>query len=293
MKIATVMNEGTEQALPEVGQRLRAARAKVGMTRKQLASASGTSERYLAHLEAGAGNPSLSVMGALAQALDLAVVDLLPMGGERNARIAELVAAVRRLGADRCEALDGWLTQHAALDGTKARRIVLIGLRGAGKSSLGAEVANRIGFPFFEISKEVERAYGAAIGLLIEFSGQSAVRRYESEVWERIVAANDRAIIAAPGHIVADGVLYSRVLETAHSIWLKASPDDHMSRVMKQGDMRPMAANRAAMDDLRAILDARSGEYAKTDLQLDTSPQDFAETAALLETEIRSIVRSH
>jgi XRE family aerobic/anaerobic benzoate catabolism transcriptional regulator len=283
-------NEATDPAHPEVGQRLRAARARVGMTRKQLASASGTSERYLAHLEAGTGNPSLTVMGAVAQALDLAIADLLPMGGERNPRTAELVAAVRRLGPERREELSAWLAQHAMLDGTRAQRIVLIGLRGAGKSSLGAEVAERIGYPFFEVSKEVERAYGGAMGLLIEFSGQSAVRRYESEVWDQIVASHDRAVIAAPGGIVADGALYSRVLETAHSIWLRADPEDHMSRVMQQGDMRPMAANRAAMDDLRAILEARSGEYAKADFQLETSTQDFNATVTLLETQIRAII---
>lgn len=290
MKIATATNDGADLAHPEVGQRLRAARAKVGMTRKQLAGASGTSERYLAHLEAGTGNPSLTVMGALAQALDLAVADLMPMGGERDQLLADLVAAVRRLGPDRRDELSSWLAQYAALDGTKANRIVLIGLRGAGKSSLGADVAERIGYPFFEISKEVERAYGGAMGLLIEFSGQSAVRRYESDVWEQIVANNDRAVIAAPGGIVADGALYSRVLETAHSVWLRATPEDHMGRVMKQGDMRPMAANRAAMEDLRAILDARSGEYAKADFQIETSSQGFAETVKLLEAQIKAIV---
>ena len=290
MKPAAVSNDAAELAHPEVGQRLRAARAKVGMTRKQLATASGTSERYLAHLEAGTGNPSLTVMGTLAAALDLAVADLMPMGGERDPSMAELVAAVRRLGPDRRGELSSWLAQYAALDGTKANRVVLIGLRGAGKSSLGAEAAERIGYPFFEISKEVERAYGGAMGLLIEFSGQSAVRRYESEVWENIVANNERAVIAAPGGIVADGALYSRVLETAHSIWLRATPEDHMQRVMKQGDMRPMAANRAAMEDLRAILDARSGEYAKADFQIETSSQGFAETVKLLEAQIRVIV---
>jgi XRE family aerobic/anaerobic benzoate catabolism transcriptional regulator len=291
MGVDQVPEAAGENVHPEVGRRLRAARARVGMTRKQLAQASHTSERYLAHLEAGTGNPSLGVITGLAESLGIAVADLIPMGGELDQRRADVIGAVRRLAPDRLDALDLWLGEHASLGGAKASRIVLIGLRGAGKSSLGAEVAGSMGFPFFEISKEVERSYGGAIGTLIEFSGQGAVRRYESEVWEGIIAENDRAIIAAPGHIVADGALYSRVLETANSIWLQATPEDHMQRVIDQGDLRPMVANRGAMDDLRAILAARSTSYSLADLQLDTSKQDFESTAKLLESEIRTILR--
>ncbi len=275
----------------EVGRRLRAARARAGMTRKQLAQVSETSERYLAHLEAGTGNPSLGVISGLAGALDIAVADLIPFGGERGRRHADVIAAVRKLAPDRLDALDIWLSEHASLGGAKASRVVLVGLRGAGKSSLGAEVSEKLGFPFFEISKEVERLYGGAIGTLIEFSGQGAVRRYESDIWERLVAENDRAIIAAPGHIVADGALYSRVLDTAHSIWLEATPEDHMQRVIDQGDLRPIVANRSAMDDLRSILAARSTSYAMADRQLNTSAQDFDATARLLEDEVRALLR--
>jgi XRE family transcriptional regulator, aerobic/anaerobic benzoate catabolism transcriptional regulator len=275
---------------PELAQRLRTARAKIGMTRKQLAQASDTSERYLARLEAGTGNPSLSVMIALARALDLSVADLMPLGGERDQRRADVIAAVRRLPNDKLETLQAWLAQNASLGGTKAKRIVLIGLRGAGKSSLGARLAERIGYPFFEISKEVEKVYGAGMRLLIEFGGQGAVRHYESEVWEKIVSDYDRAIIAAPGGIVADETLYSRVLETAHSIWLEASPEDHMARVVKQGDLRPMTANLAAMEDLRSILEARSAEYGRTEKRFNTSRQDFGTSVGLLENEARELL---
>jgi XRE family aerobic/anaerobic benzoate catabolism transcriptional regulator len=276
----------------DIGQRLRAARARIGMTRKQLVQASGASERYLALLETGAGNPSLSVVAALAEALGLAVADLIPLGGERDPRRADLTAAVRRLPDNRLDALEAWLAEHGSLGGVKAGRIVLVGLRGAGKTSLGAALAERLAVPFFEVSKEVEKAYGGSMGVLIEFSGQGALRRHESEVWEQIIASHNRAVIAAPGHIVADGTLYGRVLETARSIWLQATPEDHMTRVVAQGDLRPMESNRSAMADLRAILDARSAEYARADARLQTSAQDFAATTDLLEAEARRLLRT-
>lgn len=274
----------------ELGDRLRAGRARAGMTRKQLASRSQTSERYLAHLEAGVGNPSLAMLITLARALDLAVADLLPDNGERNPTVGNLVGVVRRLPVDRLATLAHWLDAQTPEASSKARRIVLLGLRGAGKSTLGAELATRLGFPFYEISKEVERDYGGRIGLLIELGGQGSLRRLEEEVWERIVSRQECAVIAAPGGIVANGPLYSRVLESAHSIWLQASPEDHMNRVIEQGDMRPMAANRAAMSDLRLILASRAGDYARADAQLNTSAQGFAATADALELRSRAIL---
>jgi XRE family transcriptional regulator, aerobic/anaerobic benzoate catabolism transcriptional regulator len=267
----------------EVAHRIRAARAKIGMTRRQLALASGTSERYLAHLEQGIGNPSLGVLAGLADTLDIALAELLPRGGERSKAQAEAAGLLRRLPEARLAALLDQLRHSQQTPSAKARRIVLVGLRGAGKSSLGAALAGRLGIKFIEISHEVERAYGAEIGLLIELSGQSALRRYEREAWERIVAAHSAVVIGAPGGIVADPALYDRLLASAHSIWLQATPDDHMSRVMAQGDFRPMASNRGAMADLKAILAARSGDYVRADATLDTSSQDFDATLALLE----------
>lgn len=267
----------------EVGQNLRAARARTGMTRKQLARISGTSERYLAHLEAGSGNPSLEVLNALADALDLPLVDLLPLGGERSVAYARATAALRRVPAERLPAFHDWLGQAEGV-GDKGRRIVLVGLRGAGKSALGELLAQRLEMPFVEMSKAVEAAYGGDIGLLIELGGQGALRQYERDVWEDIIASHPAAVIAAPGGIVADGPLYDRLLASAHSIWLQASPEDHMKRVMAQGDFRPMASNRGAMADLKAILEARSAEYARADAALNTSARNLAATADSLES---------
>jgi XRE family aerobic/anaerobic benzoate catabolism transcriptional regulator len=182
------------------------------------------------------------------------------------------------------------LRHSAGANGAKARRIVLVGLRGAGKSALGRALADRLSVPFLEVSKEVERAYGGEIGLLIEMSGQGALRRYEDEAWEAIRSGHEAAVIAAPGGIVAEGALYDRVLATAHSVWLQATPEDHMARVMAQGDFRPMASNRGAMADLKAILDARSPDYARAAAHLDTSSQGFDATLALLDTVARSLI---
>lgn len=274
----------------EVGARVRSARAKVGMTRRQLAIASGASERYLAQIEAGVANPSLSVLTSLADALDMAVADLLPTGGERSAVYMEAAAALRRLPLEGLQAFDRWISGRPGEDLAKGRRIVLLGLRGAGKSSLGAALAERMQMPFLEISKQIELTYGAEIGLLIELSGQAALRRYESEVWEAVRQKYNAAIVAAPGSIVANPSVFDRILATSHSVWLKATPEDHMERVMAQGDFRPMASNPTAMADLKAILHARSGEYARADTHLETSKQGFSETLNILEDKTRELI---
>jgi len=273
-----------------LAERVRAARAKIGMTRKQLAQSSGASLRYLANIEQGAGNPSLGLMTSLASALDIALAELLPRGGELSSLRADAAAALRRLPESQLESLLDRLRAAQPTPRAKARRIVLVGMRGAGKSTLGVQLARRLGMPFFEISQEVERAYGAEIGLLIELSGQSALRRYERAAWEMIVQRHDEAVIGAPGGIVADPTLYDRLLSSAHSIWLQASPEDHMSRVMAQGDFRPMASNRDAMNDLKAILTARSSDYARADAPLDTSRQTLDATLAELERVARGLI---
>ena len=280
---------GFGRGAAELAERVRAARAKIGMTRKQLAAASGASERYLANIEQGVGNPSLSLLSSLATALDMALAELLPLGGEQGELRAQTAAALRRLPEGRLPSILEALRSPVAADVGKAHRMVLVGLRGAGKSSLGAALAKRLGVPFFEISHEVERAYGADIGALLELSGQSALRRYERDVWEAIVERESAAVIGAPGAIVAEPTLYERLLASAHSVWLQATPEDHMSRVIAQGDFRPMADNRSAMNDLKAILAARAADYARCDATLNTSEQDFDATVERLEMIARRL----
>jgi XRE family transcriptional regulator, aerobic/anaerobic benzoate catabolism transcriptional regulator len=273
----------------DMAQRLRALRARAGFTRKQLSAAAHASERYLAHLEAGTGNPSVEMLINIADALDISVAELLPLGGERASAMAEAAQLLRRLPKARLEAAMEWLVQPMTGPIGKARRISLIGLRGAGKSSLGAGLAERLGVPFFEISKEVERRYGGTIGVLLEMNGPPALHRYEADVLEEICHSHTRAIIAAPGAIVSNGPLYDQLLGASWSVWLQAKPEDHMNRVIAQGDLRPIAGNRAAMTDLKAILAAREADYARADTRLDTSGQGFGPTLDALEAITRSL----
>jgi XRE family aerobic/anaerobic benzoate catabolism transcriptional regulator len=205
--------------------------------------------------------------------------------------MAHVAQLLRRMPPERIRATLDWLGESPVGLGGKGRRVALIGLRGAGKSSLGQALAERINAPFFEVSKEIERRYGGTIGLLLEINGPSALGRYEAEVLEEICQNNGSAVIAAPGAIVADGKLYEQLRRSAWTVWLQASPEDHMQRVVAQGDLRPMSGNRAAMADLKSILSAREADYARADARLDTSSQDFAQTLDLLEGIVASLPR--
>jgi XRE family aerobic/anaerobic benzoate catabolism transcriptional regulator len=231
--------------LREIGAHVRKERAKRGMTRKMLAEQCQTSERYLAQIELGAANPSVLVLDSVARALDLDPIDLMPSG---RARRAPYLRSANR-----------------------ARRIALIGLRGAGKSTLGAALAKRLAMPFVEIDKVIEQKHGATAATLFEVYGHGAFRRYERECLAGIVASHVSAVIATAGGIVADEETFARLLDETHVVWVQASPSEHMRRVMEQGDFRPMQHNRDAMKDLVAILDARAPSYGRADATLDTS----------------------
>lgn len=228
---------------------------------------------------------------AVSEALGIATADLMPMGGERDPDVAHVAQLLRRMAPDRINATLEWLGEKPVELGGKGHRIALIGLRGAGKSSLGKALAARMNVPFFEISKEVERRYGGTIGVLLEINGPGALHRYEAEVLEEICQANSSAVIAAPGAVVANGKLFDQLLRSAWTVWLQAEPEDHMDRVVAQGDLRPMSGNRAAMADLKNILAARESDYARADARLDTSQQDFDRTLGLLDGIARSIAK--
>jgi XRE family aerobic/anaerobic benzoate catabolism transcriptional regulator len=236
--------------LREIGTRVHTERLKRGATRKMLAAQCQTSERYLAQIELGEANPSVLVLDAIARALDLDSIDLMPAGRSRAAPTGPA---------------------------ERARRIALIGLRGAGKSTLGGALAQRLGAPFLEIDKMIEREHGAPAATLFEVYGQGTFRRYERECLQRIVATHESAVIATAGGIVADEGTFAQLLEETHVVWLQASPAEHMRRVMEQGDFRPMAHNRDAMKDLVAILDARSPLYGRAHARLDTSSRDVGQ----------------
>ncbi len=257
----------------EIGRLVRLGRARRGMTRRQLAQESQTSERYLAQIEGGAGNPSVIVMRSIADALELPMTDLLPPNAARPpayARALDLLGRVPQAELPAvAETIARKLDRGAVAD--RGRRIALVGLRGAGKSTLGKGLAERLGCPFIELNRLVEQEYGASMPLLIEMSGISTFRRYERACLERALAEHEHAVIATAGGIVSNPETYALLLRRAHTVWVSARPDEHMSRVMRQGDFRPMAHNREAMADLLAILESRRADYARAETTLDTS----------------------
>jgi XRE family aerobic/anaerobic benzoate catabolism transcriptional regulator len=270
--------------LAAIGREVRRQRAKRGMTRRQLALASETSERYLAQIESGAGNPSASVIRAVAQALDLPAAALLPVTGARTAALGAVLDLVAQVPeselAELAKLIEARVKRVAGAD--RARRIALVGLRGAGKSTLGRMLARHLGWPFIELDRVVEEDYGASIPDLIEMAGTATFRRHEKSALERVVAAHEAAVITTAGGIVSDPETYALLLRRSHTIWIKARPEDHMSRVMAQGDFRPMAQNRAAMADLLAILEARRADYARAEAEVDTSGAALEQSFAAL-----------
>jgi XRE family aerobic/anaerobic benzoate catabolism transcriptional regulator len=270
--------------LAAIGREVRRARAKRGMTRRQLAQASETSERYLAQIESGAGNPSVSVLRAIALALELPIVALLAETAAPNTALGAILDLLAQVPESELPHLTKLIEARVARPehADQARRIALVGLRGAGKSTLGRKLAEHLGWPFIELDRVVEEDYGARIPDLIEMAGVTTFRRQERSALERVIAANESAVITTAGGIVSSRETYTLLLRRTYTIWIKARPEDHMGRVMAQGDFRPMAQNRAAMADLVAILEARRADYARAQAELDTSGDTVEQSSAKL-----------
>jgi XRE family aerobic/anaerobic benzoate catabolism transcriptional regulator len=228
------------------------------------------------------------VMRAIADALEMPMFELLPQTGGVAAPYARIIDLLGRVPpsdlAAIVEIVERQIAPMAAAD--RARRIGLVGLRGAGKSTLGKLLAEKLGVPFIELNRKVEQEYGATVPLLIEMSGIATFRRYERACLERAIAENESAVIATAGGIVSNPETYGLLLRRTHTVWISAQPEEHMGRVMKQGDFRPMAKNREAMADLHSILESRRADYARAELNLDTSgatiPQSFAKLSKLV-----------
>lgn len=272
-----------------VGDRIRLARARRGMTRRILSRDSGVSERYIAQLEGGTGNVSILLLRAIARALAVPIPDLLAESTDQSAEWQQLHGLFQRLNdQQRHEACAVLVDRFATtMPAERDRRVALIGLRGAGKSSLGRLLAESRRVPFFEINREIEREAGLGLNEVFELHGQAGFRRMERSVVERLVASHPEMVIAAGGSVVADMAMFERLLAQCRVVWVRASPEEHMQRVIDQGDLRPMQDNRQAMADLRAILASREALYARADLTLDTSgrsvAQSFAELQILLQ----------
>ena len=265
--------------LQRLADRVRLARARRGMSRRLLAEQSGLSERYIAMVESGSGNLSILLLRAIAGALGLSPVDLLIDRPE--APIDTLIARLTEAQLHDAHAL---LTRHFTVHAPPGRetRVALIGLRGAGKSTLGRMLAEARGVPFHELGHAVEREAKAALKDIFALHGQTGFRRLERDALERLLADAGPCVIAAGGGIVATPPTYNLLLRACRTIWVRASPDEHMRRVRAQGDLRPMRQTRSAMDDLRAILAAREPLYARADLVLDTTGQTLEASFAEL-----------
>jgi len=280
-------------ALVALGERVRSLRSRRGMTRKALALAADVSERHLANLEYGIGNASFLVLLQVTQALQCTLAELI--GDVTTASpewllIRELLehrdeATLRRVR----EAIGAVLGNGAANAGRAQRssRIALIGLRGAGKSTLGRLLAEDLDYPFVELSREIEKFAGCSISEIQGLYGQNAYRRYERRAVEEAIQIYPEAVIATPGGLVSDAATFNLLLTHCTTVWLKASPEDHMNRVIAQGDMRPMADSKEAMEDLKGILAGRAAFYSKADFRLDTSAQGLDITFQ----ELRGLVR--
>ncbi|NWG25348.1 MAG: helix-turn-helix transcriptional regulator [Pseudorhodoplanes sp.] len=273
----------------EIGQLVRRGRAKRGLTRRQLAQDSGISERYLAQIESGQGNPSVIVMKAIADVFEVPVFELLPHATPNNIAMAGIIDRLSRVPQAELPPIAAMIEQRVRHDGAldRARRIALVGLRGAGKSTLGKRLAERLNVPFVELNRVVEQDYGASVSTLIEMSGVATFRRYERACLEKVIEENDAVVIATAGGIVASAETYALLLRRTHTIWLRAAPQDHMSRVIEQGDFRPMAQNREAMSDLVAILEARRADYAQAEAELETSGDSVEESTRKLEKLVK------
>ena len=286
--------EARHPFLVALGERVRTLRSRRGMTRKAVAVAADVSERHLANLEYGVGNASILVLLDVARALQCSLAELL---GDVTTTSPEWLM-LRELLENRDEAtlhrvrvavgeLLGTGGANASHGRQRSPQVALIGLRGAGKSTLGAMLAEDLGFPFVELSREIEKFAGCSINEIQALYGQNAYRRYERRALEEAIQIYPEAVIATPGGLVSDAATFNLLLAHCTTVWLQADPEDHMKRVAAQGDLRPMAASREAMDDLRRILSGRAAFYSKAEFRVDTSAQPLEPTFL----QLRGVVR--
>ncbi len=277
-----------------LGERVRTLRSRRGMTRKAVAHAADVSERHLANLEYGTGNASILVLLQVAGALHCSLSELLgdvTTSSPEWLLIRELLehrndADLRRARVAIGSLFDG-ASSAAGGDANKGTRIALVGLRGAGKSTLGRRLADDLGFAFVELSREIEQFAGCSIHEIHALYGTPAYRRYERRALEETIQLYPEVVIATPGGLVSDAANFNLLLGHCRTVWLQAEPSDHMARVAAQGDLRPMAASQEAMEDLKRILAGRSAFYAKADLSFNTSGLTEAEAVEGLQTQVR------
>src|SRR6476660_1331860 len=271
--------------LEQLGQRVRTMRALRGMSRKVLAKVSGISERYIAQLESGKGNVSIVLLRRVSDAMGAHLEDLIPASEPAPdwPVIRDLLrkAAPTQI-AQAKDILSGQGGAASALRRTPFAGIALIGLRGAGKSTLGKMLARKIGWSFVELNKEIEAQNGLSVAEIIALYGQEGFRRMEQAALGQLLARKELMVLATGGGIVSEPLTFDLILSSFYTIWIKADPEEHMARVRGQGDLRPMADDRSAMAELRNILVSREPLYARASAVVDTAGLSVNDAASRL-----------
>ncbi|MGB3243327.1 MAG: helix-turn-helix transcriptional regulator [Sulfitobacter sp.] len=274
--------------LARIARRVAQARKQRKLPRRLLSEMSGVSPRYLAQLEAGEGNISVMLLARVADALEIRIDQLLA----DDVPLDHDVLGVATLYAQAPPAIRAQVRgllapQNPAV--LRAGRICLIGLRGAGKSTLGRMAGEMLNIPFVELGKEIEAETDMPLSEVMALYGLEGYRRMEAEALERVSAQYDRVILAVAGGIVVEPATYARLLEQFHSVWIRTSAPEHMQRVRAQGDVRPMQGNPAAMSQLNQLLEARTPLYCQAEAQVDTSNR--AERSSL--NDLMKIIAHH
>ena len=276
--------------LDQLGQRVRRMRGLAGMSRKVLAEVSGISERYIAQLESGKGNVSIVLLRRIAYAINAALEDLIP-GDEPSPDWPVIRDLLKKAGASQIAQVKELLAGGASAPLRRSfSGIALIGLRGAGKSTLGRMLAEHIGWSFVELNKEIERQNGLSVAEIIALYGQEGFRRMEQAALVQLLARKELMVLATGGGIVSEPVTFDLILNSFYTIWLKAEPEEHMARVRKQGDLRPMADDRSAMAELRNILVSREPLYARANAVVDTAGLSVDAAAARLGEAVKPVI---
>jgi len=281
--------------LHRLGERVRTLRNQRGMTRKALAAHAKVSERYLAQLEVGKGNCSIVLLRRIARAIGLPVTQLVQEGAEPALDLVLLSQFLERLSPPALAEARDLLLRHFSEPSERRRRIALIGLRGGGKSTLGRLLAERLDVPFVELDREIERRSGANLSEIFDMFGQETFRRAEREALDDVLRRHQQFVIATSGSIVTEPSTLEWLLASCFTVWVRAEPDEHMKRVMAQGDMRPMANNVRAMEDLVSILKSREPLYAKAEAVVTTTgktpEQNLAELLRVIAVPAANIAR--
>ncbi len=284
---ATASPEG--DFLLSLGKRVRELRSRRGMTRKMVAREAEVSERHLAQLEAGEGNVSIVLLRRIAAALNVSLVELFTPESEETSEKQLIRRFLERLPDHRLkDVVSRLIRDFGPEEKLRRTRIALIGLRGAGKSTLGSKLAGESKIPFIELDREIEKDTGMPLAEIFSLYGQSGYRAIERRTLEKVLNERERAVLSVGGGMVSEKETFDYLLSNCYTVWIKAQPEEHMSRVMAQGDFRAMAGSGQAMEDLRRILEAREPLYGKADMHLDTSGSSVEESFSKLKAVLQA-----